>query len=76
MEEHPHIIERGRLYIQPNYLYKDRDEYISRAAISVVTSSVARRFTFSPSFMAALLQCIHPYLFIENLVEYTGGLSQ
>ena len=35
MEEHPHIIERVHLYIHPNSLCKDRNEYISRAAMNV-----------------------------------------
>ena len=35
MEEHPHIIERVHLYIQPNSLCKDREEYISRAVMNV-----------------------------------------
>ena len=57
MEEHPHIIERVHLYIQPNSLCIDRNEYISRAAITAisdVTSSV-KKFYFSPTFMATLL---------------------
>ena len=35
MEEHPHIIEKVQVYIQPNSLCKDRAEYISRAAMNV-----------------------------------------
>ena len=35
MEEHPHIIERVHLYLQPKSLCTDRAENISRAAMNV-----------------------------------------
>ena len=43
MEKHPISIERVHLHIQPNSLCKDRAEYISIVAVSVVTLNEAFR---------------------------------
>ena len=69
MEEHPHIIERFHLYIQPSSPCKDRDEYILEGLPSVLYLQVSRRFNFSPTFNPG-------HVLYPICVEYRGGLSQ
>ena len=66
MEEHPYIIERVQLYMKPNSLCKARDEYIGRAAIRVVTSSVTK-FEFFAHIHGSPANKFNPIHFAQRI---------